>query len=638
MRAQEASRILEENRRAHQAYLEAAEAAKALDARRKDRDRLDRQRAEGEVHLRGLQEQRKNLEEQLAQIARDRKEAEELRPLVQRQAFLEKERSRLQHLLGEQEGLKRTLPSVEKELRELKRKQELLLGEIASVGELVEVASDLKTWEEAEGKLGTEIAQLKAHTDRNRQVLAQVQEGLCPLLRQKCLNLKEGQGLDDHFRSELKEEVARLNQLLQSQQENRDGLRDAREADRKVSGLEPLRRQYQELCSTLEGKERALAQKRDELKSLPAALKEFQAVLEELNILKDPRGRMVGLARSISQEPEKTRTFSQVCEAESTTSERLAGLRDQLQGYAGLEENWAKQNAYLEKNAQGHRLYLSQQALAAVLPEREAENQEIQKQMQLATDRLTQLSQLADQLAACVSEEKRKRLQKLAQEARDRMIAHGQALKDARAKLEEVEAQIGRLERLNKPLREGLREKKELKRCRDFVEFARDILKQAGPVVARAYITRISQAANRLYQEITGNPLSDLRWEEDYEVLLEEGGRIRPFNNLSGGEQMVAALALRLALLKEVSDVNVAFFDEPTNNMDEERRRNLAEQIRLIRGFRQLFVISHDDTFERVTDNVVRLENRSKAVSGSEFPVSGSETWNPKPGARNHPI
>ncbi len=56
---------------------------------------------------------------------------------------------------------------------------------------------------------------------------------------------------------------------------------------------------------------------------------------------------------------------------------------------------------------------------------------------------------------------------------------------------------------------------------------------------------------------------------------------------------------MRLALLREVSAVDVAFFDEPT--------ANLAEQILRVKGFSRLFVISHDDTFERDTDNVVRV-------------------------------
>src|SRR6201989_1109953 len=89
--------------------------------------------------------------------------------------------------------------------------------------------------------------------------------------------------------------------------------------------------------------------------------------------------------------------------------------------------------------------------------------------------------------------------------------------------------------------------------------------------------------------------------------MLEEDGHERPFASLSGGEQMVAALSVRLALLKQLSDIRVAFFDEPTVNMDSERRERLAQQIGQVRDFDTLFVLSHDDTFEQNVDHVVAL-------------------------------
>ena len=89
--------------------------------------------------------------------------------------------------------------------------------------------------------------------------------------------------------------------------------------------------------------------------------------------------------------------------------------------------------------------------------------------------------------------------------------------------------------------------------------------------------------------------------------MLEEEGHERPFMNLSGGEQMSAALSIRLALLKELSEIRIAFFDEPTTNLDEDRRRNLAQQIGRIKDFDQLFIISHDDAFEGFTDRVILL-------------------------------
>ncbi|MBK8146900.1 MAG: hypothetical protein IPK58_01450 [Acidobacteria bacterium] len=103
-----------------------------------------------------------------------------------------------------------------------------------------------------------------------------------------------------------------------------------------------------------------------------------------------------------------------------------------------------------------------------------------------------------------------------------------------------------------------------------------------------------------MFREITGNAERNLKWTEDYAIVLEENGYDRPFAVLSGGEQMAAALAVRLALLKQLSDIRLAFFDEPTTNMDAIRRVRLAEQISLIsqrKTFDELFVISHDDTF-----------------------------------------
>ncbi len=138
-------------------------------------------------------------------------------------------------------------------------------------------------------------------------------------------------------------------------------------------------------------------------------------------------------------------------------------------------------------------------------------------------------------------------------------------------------------------------------------DFIRDILNKAAPYITETWLFSISHEANQLFREITGRYDVTLRWTKDYEVTLEEEGRERPFANLSGGEQMAAALAVRLALLRQLSEINIAFFDEPTTNMDEERCRNLAQQIGRIRSFQQLFVISHDDSFESFTDQVITL-------------------------------
>ena len=138
-------------------------------------------------------------------------------------------------------------------------------------------------------------------------------------------------------------------------------------------------------------------------------------------------------------------------------------------------------------------------------------------------------------------------------------------------------------------------------------EFLRDVLRRAGPFVTESLLADVSAGANQLFAQILGDDRARLTWAPDYDILLRQDGSERAFSQLSGGEQMSAALAVRLALLRELLHFDVAFFDEPTQHLDEVRRANLAEQIQQVTGFSQLVVITHDDTFERLLDSVIHV-------------------------------
>jgi exonuclease SbcC len=159
------------------------------------------------------------------------------------------------------------------------------------------------------------------------------------------------------------------------------------------------------------------------------------------------------------------------------------------------------------------------------------------------------------------------------------------------------------------------KEKRTLEELHKMLEQFRKLIKEAAPHVLKAMMNDISIEANRIFGEIMGDRSAHLSWQNDYEIILHRQGVDRTFAQLSGGEQMSAALSVRLALLKKLSTLNIAFFDEPTQNMDELRRTNLAEQIRRVRGFDQLFVISHDDTFEQGLDSVIRLHKMDNKTS-----------------------
>lgn len=145
-----------------------------------------------------------------------------------------------------------------------------------------------------------------------------------------------------------------------------------------------------------------------------------------------------------------------------------------------------------------------------------------------------------------------------------------------------------------------------------------DVLKNAGEKIGGIYRQRLTAKANELFKEMT-NENAELIWEDDYNVMILDyfagEKRKRVFRQLSGGEQMAAALSVRLSFIAALTKTRIAFFDEPTTNLDSQRRNNLAELLpKVISDFTQVFVISHDDTFDSVTQNLIKLQKTNEGT------------------------
>jgi len=150
-----------------------------------------------------------------------------------------------------------------------------------------------------------------------------------------------------------------------------------------------------------------------------------------------------------------------------------------------------------------------------------------------------------------------------------------------------------------------------LRSLSEALDFVRKVIRDAGPYVTHALVQNVSHEAARIFGDILNDHTMRLSWGDDYAISVEQRGSEREFSQLSGGEKAAAAISVRLALLREMSEIRLAFFDEPTAHLDEVRRENLATQITQIRGFGQLFVISHDDAFERETHHVLRVSKEN---------------------------
>jgi exonuclease SbcC len=382
-------------------------------------------------------------------------------------------------------------------------------------------------------------------------------------------------------------------------------------ADRQRAALPELHATLERASARRDALQRDRARLEDQLSGLHDASKTLAATEEALRQLGDPRGESKRFAAIATERSAREERLRQATEAVAALEAALYEHERALAPYAGLEEQITTLETRLDQAREGHQGYLRHEQQAATLPQAEQALAAASRTRaaavaahQKSVSAYNTLGQRFDGQALIAATA---RLAELNTERGGATAELAQA-KDDRAKLE---AEIMRVEGLIGALdgaRTELATQEDLERM---LQQFRETIKEAGPNILKAVLRAISTEANRIFGEILGDRSAVLSWEQDYEIVLRRDGRERSFAQLSGGEQMSAALAVRLALLRGLSRLDMAFFDEPTQNMDGERRGNLAEQIRRVRGFEQLVVISHDDTFEQGLDSVIHLDKRN---------------------------
>ena len=144
----------------------------------------------------------------------------------------------------------------------------------------------------------------------------------------------------------------------------------------------------------------------------------------------------------------------------------------------------------------------------------------------------------------------------------------------------------------------------------EFLDKVRKIMDILPKELSKQYREYISSASSILYHKISNENVR-IDMAEDYEISLIDDtneSQRKTMDQLSGGEQMSIAISVRLAMLKQLTGLDIYFLDEPTINLDYERRRRIEEVIREVSNqLKQLYVISHDDTFDNITDSIIHV-------------------------------
>ena len=621
--SEEAATTTEANRTGHEAYRVAQQDQRALNERMAQRRRLQEERGDVQTRLTRAETQEDAHGRALADIAEAEKTAADLADAAAEQERLDLE---IRDAQRQVDRLKDTGVRVLREQATVDRAQhrlDRLRVEVARAQEIEASREPLQTRVETlqqkitvQKTKSTQLyADMETIEEQGSQLKGLETDAVCPFCEQP-LSADHRQQLLDRLRRRWKEMDGKAKAAAETIRQSEAEREQARATlAQQEQTLRSLSRQH-----VVDTAETELAELHAQLakagaaaEALEQAPQRVEQLQQTLKALGEPRRRRDVALQQARGRQRVEEALQQQREQAVQQRNALAALDERMATFADLDAEAARIASQLEKFQTADDLYRRNQTAAEALPLRQREFGEAEMALQAARKRYESGQ---EQLAASTREFDEERFQEaVAQVAEIRSssvrlendLGHWrERLTGAEEEIVHLQAQAQRLAAA-RSLHDRLAEQEEL------LQFLRSVLQEAGPFVTKALVQQISYAANQLFGQIMEDYTRTLHWQEDYGITMEVDGRERAFAQLSGGEQMSAALAVRLALLQEMSAIAVAFFDEPTTNLDDTRRDALARQIVGVRGFEQLFIISHDDSFEQATEKLIRVEKRNGA-------------------------
>ncbi len=139
---------------------------------------------------------------------------------------------------------------------------------------------------------------------------------------------------------------------------------------------------------------------------------------------------------------------------------------------------------------------------------------------------------------------------------------------------------------------------------RAFTDLRTDLNQQLRPDLA--------DVASGFLRDLSNGRYGEVELDEDYVATIIEAGEPKPV--ISGGEEDIANLALRLAISQMIADragqpLSLLVLDEIFGSLDEERRGAVVDLLRsLADRFPQVILITHIEGVREGMDRVLRVE------------------------------
>lgn len=548
----------------------------------------------------------------------------------QKKSFLELEKNYelSQHLKGEYEtlmGKKKEIIIYEKDLEDFKIKNVEITKKIDEIEKKYDNYSELKkkkeildNKKELKHTLEINISKLETRIKQLEENKIQSKGGICPILNEQCRNIGS-KSFNEIFQKELDVLNKELKPELKKRNEIDKELKEYDIINKEINKLDELKVQldlHKETKLEIGKNIRHLIDKTKEKQEIISKLDDYKKKKDELE--SDIEKFNVYKEKLYVDLPKRKKKIEDLNNKIIPLQEELKPLRERIEH---LEENPEKLkliNIKLNSLKENHDLYLSNKDIARTVQELEKEQNIIEEKYNKLEKKNQGIMSEIEKISKTYDRNDKENVEKRFLSLKEEQGKILESINDSKDRLKEINKKLEQLKKIEDNLKITMDKLKTLDFIKDISEKIRSYYKIAGPKIAETLLKHINAEATNHYRSIMEDHNVILTWEDDFLIKIKTNQNEKEFTQLSGGEQMIAALAVRLAILNVLSNAEFAFFDEPTMNLDPEKRENLAKIIPRIKGFRQLFLITHDDTFEENVDNVIKFSKDDNEITQVE--------------------
>ena len=486
-----------------------------------------------------------------------------------------------------------------------------------------ELEKELKLLEEQKIIFETEIKTLKKSSK-------ELSDKICPFLNEKCQNLEDKEA-EDYFSSKISIKTEDLENLKKNIEEKTQILVE------KVV-FEDKKKQYFELVKSIKDLELSSKNEEVNLKEIELDIKnldidiqklienqefqnsqmlrekkkELEVELRNLN-LNEKRENLKNLLENLEIEKEKIlknqnsieNNLKEIDEyskkIKEDTNKNIEGKKSEIKTFENkLDILKNPYNEYLKNNVLAEDL----ENLLLKVDKNIKELYSLRTDKNLLKEKVSILEEKIKNIKIDELKEKYDIIKEELNEINKKLGSSQEKIENYKKILEKISSQEEKEKKL-------LIEFKKLENKFNKASLIRNEVGQMGRAISKYMLSGISNIASVNFNKITGRT-ERIEWSNEekdkYAVYLVGQERKIAFEQLSGGEQVSVAIAIRGTMTEYFTNSKFMILDEPTNNLDTERKKLLAEYMgEILNNLEQSIIVTHDDTFREMAEKIIEL-------------------------------